>query len=346
METMDVAVGLVGFGMGGSVFHAPLIRVTKGLRLKSIVTSRAAQVNEIPGAGAVARLEDLLADPEIGLVVVTTPSGLHFEHASAALRAGKHVVVDKPMALTAAQAGELIALAREGGRMLSAYQNRRWDGDYVAVKGAIRDGAVGEVYHFESRYDRFRMEVRPRWKEQAQPGGGTFYDLGSHIVDQALQLFGMPEGVTADIFAQRPGATADDYFHVTLHYGRKRAVLHSSTVAPKPGPHFTVHGDGGSLFTYGMDWQEETLKSGKLPGGPGWGPIGPAPYGEVFSLDGKRNELQIPDGSYQSFYAGVAEALERGSAPPVDPEDARKALVVMEAAFQSAAEGRTVQVQA
>jgi scyllo-inositol 2-dehydrogenase (NADP+) len=150
--------------------------------------------------------------------------------------------------------------------------------------------------------------------------------------------------VTADIFAQRPGATADDYFHVTLHYGRKRAVLHASTVAPKPGPHFTVHGDGGSLFTYGMDWQEETLKSGKLPGGPGWGPIGAAPHGEVFNLDGVRTELRIPDGSYQSFYAGVAEALQSGSAPPVNPEDARKSLMIMEAAFKSAAAERTVRV--
>ncbi len=343
---MDVAVGLVGFGLGGSVFHAPLIRVTKGLRLKSVVTSRAAQVSGIPGAAAVSRLEDVLADPEIGLVVVTTPSGLHFDQARTSLMAGKHVVVDKPIALAAGEAQALITLAHERGLLLSVFQNRRWDGDYTAVKQAIRSGELGDVYHFEAHFDRFQIEVRERWKERPGPGSGILYDLGSHLVDQALDLLGMPEAVTADVFAQRPGAAVDDYFHLTLHYGRKRALLHASTVTAEPGPRFTAHGDRGSLFTYGMDWQENALKHGKLPGTPGWGEGEASPRGEIFGTDGTRKEMEIPPGTYQAFYAGIADSLGHGAAPPVNPAEAHNALMVIEAALLSAQERRTVELGA
>lgn len=342
---MEIAVALVGFGLGGSVFHAPLIRVTRGLRLKSVVTSRAEQVSRIPGISAVPGLDDALADPEVKLVVVTTPSGLHFEHARAALLAGKHVVVDKPVALRAAEADELIRLARDRGLVLSVFQNRRWDGDYIAVKNAIRTGLIGDVYHFEAHYDRFRMEIRSMWKEQSGPGSGILYDLGSHVIDQAFDLFGMPDSVTADAFAQRPGAQAVDYFHLTLHYGAMRAILHSSMMTPKPGPHFAVHGDRGSVLTYGMDFQEEALRKGKLPGDPRWGLDEACPRGEVFGADGSHCELDIPPGRYQAFYAGMAEAIAGGAEPPVEPEQSRDGLLVLEAALRSVEEKRTVDLR-
>lgn len=340
----DIPVGLIGYGTAGAVFHAPLIRACPHLRLAAVATSRKEQVEALSGVRAVGAVAELLSDPEIRLVVVASPSDTHFELACAALEAGKHVVVDKPFTLAAAEADELIERAAKRGCALSVFQSRRWDGDYLTVKRLIAEGALGTVYYYEARYDRFRPLIRSRWRELPGPGSGILYDLGPHLVDQALQLFGMPQAVSADAFAQRPGGQAIDYFHLALDYGPMRAVLHGSVLAPGAGPHFSIHGDGGSFLKYGMDSQEEALKAGKRPGDAQWGVDDASLHGELTSADGERRRVETERGRLEAFYQEMAEHIALGATVPVDPRDARDNIAVIEAALRSVEVGRVVKM--
>ena len=251
---MVIGVGLIGYGLGGSAFHAPLIAAEPRLRLEAVVTSRAAQVErDHPGTRVAGSAEELLADPAVELVVVEAPNAVHHELAAAALRARRHVVVDKPFTLSTAEADELIALAEAEDRRLSVFHNRRWDGDFLTVRRGVEAGLLGEVATFVSRYDRFRPVPKGSWKEEAVPGSGLLWDLGPHLIDQAMVLFGPPRTVWADLGVQRPGVEAVDYLHLVLGYGRLRAVLHAGMLVRDPGPRFEVHGDRGSLVTWGVD---------------------------------------------------------------------------------------------
>ena len=246
MRDGAIGVGLIGYGLGGSVFHAPLIQAEPGLRLQAVVTSRAEQVGrELPGVRVVGSADELLEDPAVELVAVATPNAVHHRLAAAALRAGRHVVVDKPFTLTTAEADELIELAAAADRRLSVFHNRRWDGDFLTVRRGVEDGVLGEVTTFVSRYDRFRPVPKGSWKEAAGPGSGLLWDLGPHLIDQALVLFGPPRTVWADLGVQRPGVEAVDYLHLALGYGRLRVVLHAGMLVRDPGPRFEVHGNRG-----------------------------------------------------------------------------------------------------
>lgn len=334
-----VHLGLIGYGLAGSVFHAPLIRSTPELLLSAVATSRREQITrDLPGVRAVADVQDLFLDSEIDLIVVASPTGLHFEHAQAALRAGKHVVVDKPVAVSVAEANLLMQTAEECGRIISVFQNRRWDNDFLTVRQCIGEGWLGRVYSYEVHYDRFRPVLKAGWREQDRPGSGLLYDLGSHLIDQAFVLFGMPDAVTADVFAQRPGAQAPDYFHLILHYGNIRAVLHASNLVREPGPHFAVHGDGGSFLKYGMDSQEEALKAGLHPGDPGYGSDEPGQFGLYVNADGTRRTIETVKGAYECFYSEMAACVLHGGTVPVPLADARDGLRVIEAAMRSARE--------
>jgi predicted dehydrogenase len=247
-----IGVGLIGYGLGGSVFHAPLVQAEPRLRLAAVATSRGDQVRrDHPGVRVVATAGELLADPSVELVVVAAPNAVHHELAAAALRAGRHAVVDKPFTLTTAEADQLIALAAATDRRLSVFHNRRWDGDFLTVRRLLEAGTLGEVTGFVSRYDRFRPAPRGSWKEAAVPGSGILWDLGPHLVDQALALFGPPGTVWADVGMQRAGVHAVDYAHLALGYGRLRVLLHAAMVVRDPGPRFEVHG--------GTPHQEETV---------------------------------------------------------------------------------------
>jgi len=339
----EIPVGLIGYGFGGSVFHAPLIRRTPGLRLAAIVTSREEQVHRImPDVRVLASVEQLLADNSIPVVAISSPSGAHFAMGCDAIAAGKHVVMDKPLALTVAEADELMSLAKAKGLILTPFQDRRWDGDFLTVVQVIAEGCLGAVYSYEAHYDRYRPAVMARWKEQAGPGSGILYDLGTHLIDQALQLFGMPRAVAADILFQRPGAAAVDYFHLILDYGPLRAILHGAMLVRHPGPHYAVHGDQGSYLAYGMDPQEAALMAGKLPGDPGWDADIAAPPGRLYLADGTEREVPTRPGTWQAFYARLADCLLRGGPLPVEPGDAREGLKVVEAALRSAVERRTI----
>jgi scyllo-inositol 2-dehydrogenase (NADP+) len=338
-------VGLIGYGLAGSVFHAPLIRSVSGLKLGKIVTSRRPQVaQDLPGVLVAAGIAEVLSDPAIDLVVVASPSALHFEHARAALLAGKHVVVDKPLSTASREASALIELAEGRGRVLSVFQNRRWDNDYLTVQHVIKQGWLGKVLHYEAHFDRFRPQIKAGWREQAAAGAGILYDLGVHLIDQSLHLFGMPRAVTADLIAQRADAKVDDYFHLVLDYFPLRVILHAATLVVEPGPRFLVHGDGGSFLKYGSDGQEDALKRGLRPGDPRWGADSPGNYGELTPAGGARRKVETLRGGYERYYEALAACLENGGAPPVDPRDSRDGLIIIEAAQRSAAERRTVSV--
>jgi scyllo-inositol 2-dehydrogenase (NADP+) len=348
MSDGAIGVGLVGYGLGGSVFHAPLVQAEPRLRLHAVVTSRAEQVGrELPGVRVAASAAELLEDPAVELVVVAAPNALHHQLAAAALGAGRHVVVDKPFTLTTAEANGLIELAAAEGRLLSVFHNRRWDGDFLTVRRCLEAGVLGEVSSFGSRYDRFRPAPKGGWKEAATPGSGVLYDLGPHLIDQALVLFGLPETVSADLCAQRPGVEAVDWVHLVLGYGRLRVLLGAGMEVRDPGPRFEVHGDRGSFVTWGMDGQEAALRAGGRPGDPGWGSEPPDRHGtlttEVAGLQLRGRLAGVP-GAYQAFYAAMAAAVAGEGPVPVPPAEARDTIMVIEHALQSARDGRVVRV--
>jgi scyllo-inositol 2-dehydrogenase (NADP+) len=287
-----VRVGLLGYGLAGSTFHAPVIKAVPSLSIAKVFTSRTADVERnLPAATVVATPQEVFADPAVELVVIATPNATHAGLARQALLAGKHVVIDKPMTTASADADGLIELAAQRGRLISVYQNRRWDNDFLTVKSLIEAGRLGQVYGYEAHFDRFRPAIKPGWREVPQPGSGVLFDLGSHLIDQALVLFGMPETVTADVFAQRAEALVDDYFHIILGYRDRRAIVHSSTLVREPGPHFAVHGDAGSFVKYGLDPQEAALKAGHPPGTPDWGRDDPPAYGTFVNAAGEREAI-------------------------------------------------------
>ncbi|UZK69622.1 oxidoreductase [Sphingomonas sp. S1-29] len=340
---MTIGVGLVGYGLAAKVFHAPLIGSVPGLALRSVVSSNAGKVHaDLPGMRVVPDLAAMLRDPSIDLVVIATPDALHAEQAIAALGAGRHVVVDKPFALTLADAQAVADAADRAGRMVSVFHNRRWDADFVTLRRLIGEGVLGEVMQVESHFDRFRPQVADRWREHA--GAGVWNDLGPHLIDQALVLFGVPERVTADLAIQRAGGKAPDYAHVTLAYPALRVVLHASMTMPAAGLRFAVHGMRGSWVKHGLDPQEAALRAGALPGAAGWGIDPVAAELSLVGADGAVETCRVAcdAGDYRAFYAGVAAAIGGEGANPVPVAQAIDVMRVLEAARRSASEGRSV----
>ncbi|HEV2130472.1 MAG TPA: Gfo/Idh/MocA family oxidoreductase, partial [Longimicrobiaceae bacterium] len=274
----------------------------------------------------------------------------HYPLARSALEAGKHVVVEKPFVVHTAEADELLRLAAERERILSVYHNRRWDGDCQTVEQLIESGILGRVATYESHFDRYRPQVRDRWRERDEPGSGALYDLGSHLIDKALHLFGLPETVLADVGAQRSGAVTDDYFHLLLGYGEElRVILHSGALVRQPAFRFAIHGDRGSFLKRGLDPQEDQLKQGVRPGDPEWGVELEAQHGElVTEIEGLPVHARIETlaGSYEAFYEGIGRAILEGVPPPVAALDARNTIAVIEDALQSSREGRVVPFRA
>jgi scyllo-inositol 2-dehydrogenase (NADP+) len=333
-----IRVGLLGYGLAGASFHAPLIAAEPSFTLGAVATRKAEAVARDWPQARVLSVEALLADPGIELVIVATPNDSHAALAEQALRAGKHVVVEKPFTLDSAEALRLGALARERGLCLTVFHNRRWDGDFLTVRQVLEQGRLGRLYSFESHFDRLRPQVKKRWKEEAGPGGGTLWDLGAHLVDQALQLFGLPESIQADVGHQRPEAQAVDWFHLLLRYGELRVILRSGSVVHEPWPRFVLHGEADAYLKEGLDPQEEQLKSGLRPGMAGWGAEPPERHGRL----SRGGVVPTAPGAYEQFYRRLAAAMAGEGPVPVTPESAAQVIRVLEAALRSASEGRTV----
>jgi scyllo-inositol 2-dehydrogenase (NADP+) len=331
-----IRVGIIGYGLAGAWFHAPLISVDPAFTLAAIATSRAAEVaRDWPGA-RVLSVDALLADPALELIIIASPNDTHGPLAERALLAGKHVVVDKPFTVDSAQAVRLGVLARERGLCLSVFHNRRWDGDFLTVRQLLEEGRLGRLFSFESHHDRFRPEVKKRWKEDDVPGGGTLWDLGAHLIDQSLQLFGLPESISADLGQQRQGARTTDWFHLVLRYGELRVLLHSGSVVHEPWTRFVLQGEADGWTKSGIDPQEAQLKAGLRPGMPGWG-LEPAEQHGRLSRGGPVPTLA---GGYEHFYRQMARAIAGEGPVPVTAESAAEVIRVIEAAVRSDAEGR------
>ncbi|MET3667685.1 oxidoreductase [Caulobacter sp. 1776] len=340
-------VALVGYGYVGKTFHAPLIAATPGLNLHAVVSGDPAKVAaDWPDARVAPDLPSALADPAIDLVVVATPNALHAPQAIAALNAGKHVVVDKPFALDAGEARAMADAATAAGKLLTVFHNRRWDSDFLTLKRLIADGALGEIVQYESHFDRFRPVVRDRWRERAGPGAGAWMDLGPHLLDQALVLFGEPLAIAADIGVQRPGGEADDYFHVTLRYPTLRVILHGSLLTAASDLRLAVHGTAGSFVKHGLDPQEAQLKAGMVPGAPGWGRD--SRHGVLTTVE---NDTQVhtdvppAPADYRAFYAGVREAILHGAPAPVPVEEALRVMGLLDLTGRAAAERREIPLE-
>ncbi len=336
--TDTLKVALIGYGYAGSKLHAPLIKSVGELKLVGIYSNSAEKVwADLPDVTVSARMDNLLEQTNADLVVIATPNVTHFPLAKEALLAGKHVVVDKPFTLDTAQARELTALAKKRGLFLSIFQNRRWDADFLSVREVISADKLGELHSFESRFERYRPVVRSRWREQAGDGSGLWYDLGPHLLDQVLQLFGPPLAIHADFTMQRQRAEAIDYFHVLLRYSKLRVILHASMLSANERPRFVLSGQKGSYTKFGTDLQEDALKLGKKPGNKNWG---------VDPLDGTLHldtplglqSHSVPNarGDYRLYYQGVCDAILRGAPNPVPPEDAVLGMQLLELAELSA----------
>ena len=338
---MPLRVALVGHGYAGRTFHAPLIAAVPGLELACIVSSRPDAVRaDHPGIEVVAEARRACGRDDIDLVVVATPNDSHAALAAAALRAGKHVVVDKPFTLDLAEARELRALAQRQGRLLSVFHNRRWDSDFLGVRQVIEEGRIGAVVHFESRIDRFRPQVRARWREGNRPGAGIWFDLGPHLVDQALQLFGLPQSVQVDLAGLRAGAQSDDWAHAVLQYPGHRVVLHASLLVAGGSARFAVHGTRGSVVKPRIDPQEAQLLAGLRPGDPGWGEDDDALL--LYPGDAPTQAIATPRGDQGRYYAGMRDAIRGIAPPPVTAAQALAVMAVLEAGLQSARTQRAV----
>ncbi|HDU3831385.1 TPA: oxidoreductase [Klebsiella aerogenes] len=333
-----IRVGLIGYGYASKTFHAPLISGTPGMALSTVVSSDAQKVLvDWPATQVAASANSLYADPDIDLIVIPTPNDTHFPLARAALEAGKHVIVDKPFTVTLSQARELDAIARSRGRLLSVFHNRRWDSDFLTLKALIAAGDLGEVSYFESHFDRFRPQVRDRWREQGGPGSGIWYDLGPHLLDQAVNLFGLPVSIAVDLAQQRPGTQATDYFHAVLVYPQRRVILHSTLLAAAETARYIVHGSRGSYVKYGLDPQEERLKSGERLPQEDWG------YdmrdGILTRVEGEERVeeswLTLP-GNYPAYYAAIRDALNGSGENPVPASQAIQIMELIELGIESA----------
>jgi scyllo-inositol 2-dehydrogenase (NADP+) len=344
-STDRLRVAIIGYGLAGAVFHAPLVAAEPRMRVAAVVTGspeRAAQARaEHPGVRVLAHADELFADPaQADLAVVAAPNSAHAPLARAALGAGLPVVVDKPMTPTAAEAAELVEAARTAGLLLSVFQNRRWDGDFRTVRRLYDEGLLGEVTRFESRFERWRPTPKGGWRETggAEEAAGLLYDLGSHLVDQALHLFGPATVVHAETDARRDGAKADDDSFVALvHDNGVRSHLWMSAVASDLAPRFRVLGSKAAYVKYGLDVQEDALRAGRRPGDGGWGADQPSGYGTLGLPDGLA-AVETEPGAYERYYEGIAAALLDGAPAPVDPNDAVRSLGILETARRIAAD--------
>ncbi|MFC3999617.1 Gfo/Idh/MocA family oxidoreductase [Nocardiopsis sediminis] len=345
----ELHVVVVGYGKGGEVFHAPLIDATPGLRLSAVVTGdpgrQAAVRKRYPDTAVLGSVDEVWRRAgEFEIAVITTPNDTHAPLARRALEAGLSVVVDKPFALSAADARGLAAEADRLGRVLTVYQNRRWDSDFLTLWKLIDDGALGRVHRFESRFERWRPVPKDTWRERgtADEGAGLLYDLGSHLIDQAINLFGPVDSVHAELDARRAGAGADDDAFLALtHASGVRSHLWMSAVAAQLGPRFRVLGDAAAFTIDGLDGQEERLGRGERPGSPDWGVEPESAWGRL-GADGELRAVPSERGDYPAFYAGVRDAVGEAEPVPVELHEVVHGLEVIEAARRSARTGQVV----
>jgi predicted dehydrogenase len=337
-----IRVGLIGFGFVSKTFHVPLLQGTDGYKITAVSSSRPADVSAmLAGVDVVSDPKTLATHPDVDLVVIASPNETHAPLAEAAMRAGRNVVVDKPFTITVEEARHLADVAKEKKVLLSVFQNRRWDSDFLTIQDAIRRDLVGKLVLFESRIDRYRPEVRDRWREIPGPGAGLLYDLGPHLIDQTLLLFGIPDSVQATLARQRRGARTDDFFQLVLRYGEMVATLGAGSLVSGGSARFAVHGERASVIKQKPDIQEDQLRAGMLPGAPDWG----VDLDDAVLYDGASGNtrvLKTARGDQRGYYVALREALHGKGPNPVRPQQGGTVMSIIEAAMRSDADGRRV----
>lgn len=338
-----IKVGLIGYGYAGATFHAPMINSVPEMILYAVSSSQADKVKQDwPDALIYPTPEALLQDPDVDLIVIASPNQTHYPLAKMALFNGKHTVIDKPFTVTSQEAQALIDLAQAQNRLLSVYHNRRWDSDFLTLQQLINQGILGRIVNIESRFDRFRPTPKIRWRESSDIGAGLLYDLGPHLIDQALVLMGMPQAIFAETTVQRENGQSIDFFQLIFYYEQCRISLSAGCLVKTPTPRFVVHGTQGSYTKYGLDPQEAMLKEGYTPLSPGWG--ADVNSGFIQLNDGKETHQEVENlpGCYEAYYHGIAHSIRHHIAPPVLASDALHTIQLIEHALQSAREQRLV----
>lgn len=335
-----IQVGLIGFGLSGRYFHAPFLTVNPHFKLVKVVERHRNEAQLFdPAIQTVRSHEDLLNDPAIDLVIVGSPNDTHYSYAKAALKAGKHVLIEKPFANTSAQARELLDLAKAKGLVAIPYQNRRYDADFLTIQQLLSEGQLGDIVEYEAHFDRYRPDILNSWKELDPEGGGNLLNLGPHLIDQAVVLFGVPEAVFAEVRTVRPGGVLDDYFDIRLFYPDKRVILKSNMLAADNGLRYVIHGVKGSFVKHGLDIQEETQRKNILPNTPDWGQEPESQYGTLTTATGKQT-ITSQRGNYHLFYDNLYRAIVGESGPEITAEQAFTTIRIMELALESSRERR------
>ncbi|NQW26626.1 MAG: Gfo/Idh/MocA family oxidoreductase [Flammeovirgaceae bacterium] len=345
----NIQVGILGYGMAGQVFHAPIINCITGMTIKSIRTKNpywsSVAKERYPGVTIVAESNEIIDDPEIDLVIVVTPNEFHYPLAKEALLAGKNVVVDKPFTVTSTEALELIQLASERDLLLSVYQNRRFVADFRTVEKVIKSKRLGRLVEVTMNFDRFRNDFNGNWREDDVPGSGILYDLGSHLIDQSIYLFGLPEFITADLRNQR-GGKANDYFDIRLDYPGLKVNVRSGMLVKIPGPVFKLNGTNGTFEKFGLDIQEGALTAGLTPNTQAhWGEEPPEQYGKLNILVNNEDFIETiksEPGDYRLYYQNIYDALTHKNKLLVNPLDALNTIKIIEIALSSNEKKRTL----
>ena len=337
-----LSVGVVGYGLSATAFHLPLIEASEQFELVAICSSqRDALRVKYPSVLIYSEAEELIKSTELDLVVITAPNHVHYSLTKLCLENSKHVVLEKPMTTTSLEAQELVELSKSKSLILSVFHNRRWDGDYLSVKKIHEQNLIGDIRFFESHFDRFRPIVRQRWREEPGAGSGVWFDLGAHLVDQAIGLFGLPHSLTARCLPLREDSKTTDYFHVLLHYKNLEVVLHASSFSAGPNRRFHIEGTKGSFVKYGLDPQEMQLKNGMLPTDSGFGIEDSNQFGTLYS-ETESSLLKTEPGVYLQYYSGIANAINKKGDSPVSCEDAARIIRLLELAEYSSRNGITV----
>lgn len=336
----SINTAILSYGMSGLVFHGPLLKVNKGFNVLQ-VWERTKEISKkhFPNVQIVKSMDEILNNPEIELVIVNTPDRFHFEMAKKTIEAGKHLVIEKPIAQKSEEAAQLVSLAKEKGVLLTVFQNRRWDGDFRTVQQILNEKVLGRIIEFESHYDRYRTAITPdTWKEEADEYGGVLYNLGSHMIDQVYALYGKPKSVTAHLKIVRTGGMVTDYYDIRLEYNEFSAILKCSYLVKNPGPRYSVYGESGTFHKFGIDPQEELLKAGNLPVGADWGKEPIEDWGTiVYEKDGETIEelVETLPGNYNIFYNNLFEAIRKAKELLVKPEETVEVLKIIEACVES-----------
>jgi predicted dehydrogenase len=344
-----INTSIIGFGLSGRVFHSPFLHIHPGFKLTGVVERHGHSARDLyPQVKIFTNYTELMNDDSLELVVVASPNIFHFNQARDLLQAGKHIIIEKPFTPSSAEADELIEIAENTGRKIFVFQNRRWDGDFKTVQQVVYNGYLGEVMEYEAHFDRYAPGARrSAWRDEPLPAGGVLYDLGSHLIDQALVLFGMPHSVFADIRWQRPGSKVDDYFEVNLYYSRLKVTLKASVFVREPGPRYILHGTKGSFIKYGIDPQEEMLKEGRMPSSADWGKDDPDYWGILNAeMHGQQfyGNIETEPGNYMDFYDNVYGVIVNGAEKAVRTEEARNVIRIIELAFQSYRDQKVLEV--